>query len=163
VLATGAMHSYFGHDEWAPVAPGLKTIEDATDIRRRLLLAFERAEVTEDAAERRRLLTFVVVGAGPTGVELAGAAANPWGEGATTLEWQVSSPPPFHTFEELPHVRSSSASPRPHCILHPDPRSRYGVSPKRLPGGAPQEDPSCRTCSTTPLQMVCRARRKSAS
>jgi NADH dehydrogenase len=73
VLATGATHSYFGHDEWAPVAPGLKTIEDATDIRRRLLLAFERAEVTEDAAERRRLLTFVVVGAGPTGVELAGA------------------------------------------------------------------------------------------
>jgi NADH:ubiquinone reductase (H+-translocating) len=73
VLATGATHSYFGRDEWAPVAPGLKTIEDATDIRRRLLLAFERAEVTEDAAERRRLLTFVVVGGGPTGVELAGA------------------------------------------------------------------------------------------
>ncbi len=73
VLATGATHSYFGHDEWAPVAPGLKTIEDATDIRRRLLLAFERAEVTADAEERRRLLTFVVIGAGPTGVELAGA------------------------------------------------------------------------------------------
>ncbi|MCO6418672.1 NAD(P)/FAD-dependent oxidoreductase [Siccirubricoccus sp. KC 17139] len=73
VLATGATHSYFGHDEWAPVAPGLKTIEDATDIRRRLLLAFERAEVTADAEERRRLLTFVVIGGGPTGVELAGA------------------------------------------------------------------------------------------
>jgi NADH dehydrogenase len=73
VLATGATHSYFGHDEWAPVAPGLKTIEDATDIRRRLLLAFERAEVTADPEERRRLLTFVVIGAGPTGVELAGA------------------------------------------------------------------------------------------
>ncbi|WP_236033442.1 NAD(P)/FAD-dependent oxidoreductase [Belnapia mucosa] len=73
VLATGATHSYFGHDEWAPVAPGLKQIEDATDIRRRLLLAFERAEVTRDEAERRRLLTFVVVGGGPTGVELAGA------------------------------------------------------------------------------------------
>jgi NADH dehydrogenase len=73
VLATGATHSYFGHDEWAPVAPGLKTIEDATDIRRRLLLAFERAEITADEAERRRLLTFLVVGAGPTGVELAGA------------------------------------------------------------------------------------------
>jgi NADH dehydrogenase len=73
VLATGATHSYFGRDEWAPIAPGLKTIEDATDIRRRLLLAFERAEVTEDAAERRRLLTFVVIGAGPTGVEIAGA------------------------------------------------------------------------------------------
>ncbi|MCB4820984.1 NAD(P)/FAD-dependent oxidoreductase [Roseicella aerolata] len=73
VLATGATHSYFGRDDWAPVAPGLKQIEDATDIRRRLLLAFERAEITADEAERRRLLTFVVVGGGPTGVELAGA------------------------------------------------------------------------------------------
>jgi NADH dehydrogenase len=73
VLATGATHSYFGHDEWAPVAPGLKTIEDATAIRRRLLLAFERAELAADAEERRRLLTFVVIGGGPTGVELAGA------------------------------------------------------------------------------------------
>jgi NADH dehydrogenase len=73
VLATGATHSYFGRDEWAPIAPGLKTIEDATDIRRRLLLAFERAELTKDAAELRRLLTFVVIGGGPTGVELAGA------------------------------------------------------------------------------------------
>ncbi len=73
VLATGATHSYFGRDDWAPVAPGLKTIEDAIDIRRRLLMAFERAEVTEDADECRRLLTFVVIGGGPTGVELAGA------------------------------------------------------------------------------------------
>ncbi len=73
ILATGATHSYFGHDEWAPVAPGLKTIADATAIRRRLLMAFERAEVTADEAERRRLLTFIVVGGGPTGVELAGA------------------------------------------------------------------------------------------
>ncbi|MBL6077862.1 NAD(P)/FAD-dependent oxidoreductase [Belnapia sp. T18] len=76
VLATGATHSYFGRDDWAPVAPGLKTIEDATDIRRRLLLAFERAELTEDEAERRRLLTFAVIGGGPTGVELAGAMAE---------------------------------------------------------------------------------------
>jgi NADH dehydrogenase len=75
LLATGSTHSYFGRDDWAPVAPGLKTVEDATDIRRRLLLAFERAEVTADEAERRRLLTFVVVGGGPTGVELAGAIA----------------------------------------------------------------------------------------
>jgi NADH dehydrogenase len=73
VLATGATHSYFGRDAWARHAPGLKTIEDATAIRRRLLLAFERAELTADAAERRRLLTFVVIGGGPTGVELAGA------------------------------------------------------------------------------------------
>ena len=76
VLATGATHSYFGHDEWAAVAPGLKQIEDATSIRRELLLAFERAELTDSEAERRRLLTFVVVGGGPTGVELAGAIAE---------------------------------------------------------------------------------------
>jgi NADH dehydrogenase len=73
VLATGATHSYFGHDEWADVAPGLKRIEDATRIRRRILIAFERAELTSDEAERRRLLTFVIVGAGATGVEMAGA------------------------------------------------------------------------------------------
>lgn len=73
VLATGATHSYFGNDAWVPFAPGLKTIDDALEIRRRILLAFERAEVTEDHAERERLMTFVVVGAGPTGVELAGA------------------------------------------------------------------------------------------
>ncbi len=76
VLASGATHSYFGHDEWAPLAPGLKRIEDATGIRRRVLLAFERAELAEDEAERRRLTTFVLVGGGPTGVELAGATAE---------------------------------------------------------------------------------------
>jgi NADH:ubiquinone reductase (H+-translocating) len=76
VLATGATHSYFGHDDWAPFAPGLKHIADATEIRRRFLLAFERAEVVEDDAERARLLTFVVVGGGATGVEMAGAIAE---------------------------------------------------------------------------------------
>ncbi|THK34961.1 NAD(P)/FAD-dependent oxidoreductase [Ensifer sp. MPMI2T] len=76
VLATGATHAYFGHDEWAPVAPGLKTLEDATTIRRRVLLAFERAELEEDAAKRDALLTFTVIGAGPTGVELAGIIAE---------------------------------------------------------------------------------------
>lgn len=76
VLATGATHSYFGHDEWAADAPGLKTVEDATELRRRLLLAFEQAEQVSDREERRRLLTFVVVGGGPTGVELAGAIAE---------------------------------------------------------------------------------------
>jgi NADH dehydrogenase len=76
ILATGATHSYFGHETWARFAPGLKRIEDATLIRRKLLLAFERAELTQDEAERRRLLTFVVVGGGPTGVELAGAIAE---------------------------------------------------------------------------------------
>ena len=76
VLATGATHSYFGHDEWAEAAPGLKRIEDATRIRRRILLAFERAELTNDEAERKRLLTFVIVGAGATGVEMAASIAE---------------------------------------------------------------------------------------
>jgi NADH:ubiquinone reductase (H+-translocating) len=73
IVAVGATHSYFGHDEWAPLAPGLKTIDDATKIRRRILEAFEEAESATDAAEREALLTFVVIGGGPTGVELAGA------------------------------------------------------------------------------------------
>lgn len=76
VLATGARHAYFGREEWRDVAPGLKSIDDATSLRRKLLLAFERAESSTDAAERRRLLQFVIVGAGPTGVELAGAIAE---------------------------------------------------------------------------------------
>jgi NADH dehydrogenase len=76
VLATGATHSYFGHDEWAEFAPGLKRIEDATRIRRSILLAFERAELAGDDAERQRLLTFVIVGGGATGVEMAGAIAE---------------------------------------------------------------------------------------
>ena len=73
VLACGARHSYFGHDEWEEYAPGLKTLEQATEIRRRVLSAFEAAERTSSADERKRLLTFVIVGGGPTGVELAGA------------------------------------------------------------------------------------------
>lgn len=76
VVATGASHHYFGHDEWEPLAPGLKTVEDATEIRRRILLAFEQAETAHDPEEIRSLTTFVVVGAGPTGVELAGAMAE---------------------------------------------------------------------------------------
>jgi putative oxidoreductase len=76
VLGTGAAHSYFGKDHWAPFAPGLKRIEDATEIRRRILTAFEQAEATGDAAERSALLTFLIVGGGPTGVELAGAIAE---------------------------------------------------------------------------------------
>jgi NADH:ubiquinone reductase (H+-translocating) len=76
VIATGATHSYFGHDEWAEFAPGLKRIEDATRIRRRILLAFEQAELADTEAERQRLLTFVIVGGGATGVEMAGAIAE---------------------------------------------------------------------------------------
>jgi NADH:ubiquinone reductase (H+-translocating) len=73
ILACGARHSYFGHEEWEEFAPGLKTLEQATEIRRRVLMAYEEAERSADAAERKRQLTFVVVGGGPTGVELAGA------------------------------------------------------------------------------------------
>lgn len=73
VLATGARHSYFGKDAWEPLAPGLKKIDDATSIRRRILLAFERAEDCDDPEERAAWLTFVVIGGGPTGVEIAGA------------------------------------------------------------------------------------------
>ena len=76
VLATGAQHSYFGRDDWAPYAPGLKRIEDGVMARSKVLKAFEQAESARDEAERRRLLTFVVIGAGPTGVELAGAVAE---------------------------------------------------------------------------------------
>ena len=76
IIATGARENYFGHDEWAAVTSGLKTIEDATTMRRRILMAFERAEDSDDEAERRRLLTFVIIGGGPTGVELAGALAE---------------------------------------------------------------------------------------
>jgi NADH:quinone reductase (non-electrogenic) len=80
VLATGAMHSYFGHDSWAPYAPGLKRIEDATRIRRGILIAFERAELAAEPSVQRRLLTFVIVGGGATGVEMAGAIAEVAGQ-----------------------------------------------------------------------------------
>ncbi len=76
VLATGVTHSYFGHDEWQNAAPGLKTLTDATRIRSRILISFERAETAGSDADRKRLLTFVVVGGGPTGVEMAGAIAE---------------------------------------------------------------------------------------
>ncbi len=76
IVASGATHAYFGHDEWRRTAPGLKTLEDALDIRRRVLLAFERAERETDPDARQRELTFVVIGGGPTGVEMAGALAE---------------------------------------------------------------------------------------
>jgi NADH dehydrogenase len=76
VIATGSTHYYFGHDEWAEFAPGLKTIDDATEIRKRILFAFEAAERETDRAKRRAWLTFVIVGGGPTGVEMAGAVAE---------------------------------------------------------------------------------------
>src|SRR6185295_4456548 len=76
IIATGAAHSYFGHPEWETRAPGLKTLDDALAIRERILLAFEAAERTTAADEQRRLLTFIIIGGGPTGVELAGALAE---------------------------------------------------------------------------------------
>jgi NADH:ubiquinone reductase (H+-translocating) len=76
IVATGAAHSYFGREEWAPYAPGLKTLEDALEIRRRMLVAFERAERETDPVKRAQWLTFVVIGGGPTGVELAGQFAE---------------------------------------------------------------------------------------
>src|ERR1051325_1413335 len=76
ILATGARHSYFGHDEWEKLAPGLKSLEDAIEIRRRLLLAFEYAEKTQDPEARAAAMNFVIIGGGPTGVEMAGAIAE---------------------------------------------------------------------------------------
>lgn len=76
ILATGARHSYFGHDEWEKLAPGLKSLEDAIELRRRLLMAFEYAEKVDDEAARRAAMTFVIIGGGPTGVEMAGAIAE---------------------------------------------------------------------------------------
>jgi NADH dehydrogenase len=76
VIATGVTHSYFGHDDWQDAAPGLKSLADATKIRSRVLISFERAETAETEADRKRLLTFIVIGGGPTGVEMAGAIAE---------------------------------------------------------------------------------------
>src|SRR5262249_44260985 len=76
IIAAGAAHAYFGHSDWEARAPGLKTLDDALEMRRQVLLAFEAAERASDPAEQRRLLTFVIVGGGPTGVELAGALAE---------------------------------------------------------------------------------------
>ena len=76
ILATGARHSYFGHGEWEKLAPGLKSLEDAVELRRRILMAFEYAEKTADEAARKAAMTFVIIGGGPTGVELAGAIAE---------------------------------------------------------------------------------------
>src|SRR2546423_6697245 len=76
ILATGARHSYFGHPEWEKLAPGLKSLEDAVEIRRRILLAFEYAEKITDEAARKAAMTFVIVGGGPTGVEMAGPIAQ---------------------------------------------------------------------------------------
>jgi NADH dehydrogenase len=108
VLATGVTHTYFGHDEYEAVAPGLKTLSDALGIRGRIFSAFEEAERCEDAAARRRLTTFVIVGGGPTGVELAGALAEIATE---TLPGEFRHIDPKHTrillVEAQPHILGS--------------------------------------------------------
>jgi NADH:ubiquinone reductase (H+-translocating) len=112
LVAPGATHSYFGHDEWEPFAPGLKTLEQAREIRRRVLDAYEAAERSRDHAEQRRLLSFVIVGGGPTGVELAGAIAE---MGRFTLARDFRN---IHT--ELTRVTLVEAGPRLLPALPPD-------------------------------------------
>ncbi len=111
VVALGSSHHYFGRDEWSRLAPGLKTIEDAIDIRRRILIAFERAERESDPDRIRALLTFVVVGGGPTGVELAGALAE---IARDTLSHEFRSIEPSHArillMEGSPRVLSAYPS-----------------------------------------------------
>src|ERR1700730_8873348 len=118
VLATGATHGYFGHEEWAVYAPGLKSVPDATTIRSRILDAFEKAEATEDAALQRKLLTFLICGAGPTGVEMAGAIAE-------LAQWQkifaISTPHPPASFWSRPGhgcYRNSANGCRPSRAAH---------------------------------------------
>jgi NADH dehydrogenase FAD-containing subunit len=114
ILATGSEYAYFGHDDWPRFAPGLKSVEDATAIRRRLLLAFERAESIRDPALRQRLLTFVLVGGGPTGVEMAGAIAE-LAKATLARNFRHIDPKSARTFWSrpdrgcCPHSRRSSA------------------------------------------------------
>lgn len=125
VIATGAGHAYFGHDEWETVAPGLKTLEDAIKIRRRLLLAFESAERESDPATRRALMTFGVIGAGPTGVELAGIIA----ELATVSLW-----PSFRNIDtRLSRILLVEAGPRL-LSAFPEDLSAYAAEALELRG-----------------------------
>lgn len=120
VVATGAREGYFGHDEWAPYAPGLKTITDATAIRRKILLAFEAAEMEPDPAKARAWLTFVIVGGGPTGVEMAGAIAD-LAHNALKGDFR--------------HIRSTSAR-----VVLVEAASRiFGAFPERLAASATRE------------------------
>jgi NADH:ubiquinone reductase (H+-translocating) len=126
IIATGATHSYFGHDEWASYAPGLKSITNATSLRRKILLAFEAAETETDPERLRALLTFVLVGAGPTGVEMAGAVAE--------LAHKALESDFRHIDPTLAHIILIEASPRillsfPEALAHKAHRSleRLGV------------------------------------
>lgn len=111
VVATGAVHSYFGHDDWEDFAPGLKSIEQATEIRRRILIAFEEAEKETDREKQREWLTFIIIGGGPTGVEMAGAIAE---ISRTTLEEDFRSIDPSST-----RILLIEAGPRVLASFHP--------------------------------------------
>ena len=123
VLATGARHAYFGHDEWEPFAPGLKTLEDATTLRRRILVAFERAERERDPARRAAWMTFVIVGGVPGGcpqsprgcagsMSASGQTAGQWRSGTPLAAIGPTSPPSASRCSRSVVVVSSSTSPR---------------------------------------------------
>ena len=144
VLATGATHGYFGHDSWAAHAPGLKTIDDATEIRRRLLLAFERAEIESDARERERLLTIVIVGGGPTGVEMAGSVVE-LARKALAADFRAIDP-------QQTHVLLVEAGPR---LLpsFPEPLSRHAEQALRRVGVDVRLQQAVTHCSATGVTL----------
>lgn len=144
VLATGATHGYFGHDNWAAHAPGLKTIDDATEIRRRLLLAFERAEIASDERERKRLLTIVIVGGGPTGVEMAGAVVE-LARKALAADFRAIDP-------QQTHVLLVEAGPR---LLpgFPEPLSRHAEQALRRVGVDVRLQQAVTHCSATGVTL----------
>jgi NADH dehydrogenase len=144
VLATGATHGYFGNDSWAAHAPGLKTIDDATEIRRRLLLAFERAEIESDARERERLLTIVIVGGGPTGVEMAGSVVE-LARKALAADFRAIDP-------QQTHVLLVEAGPR---LLagFPEPLSRHAEQALRRVGVDVRLQQAVTHCSATGVTL----------
>ena len=144
VLATGATHGYFGHDNWAAHAPGLKTIDDATEIRRRLLLAFERAEMSPDARERERLLTIVIVGGGPTGVEMAGAVVE-LARKALATDFRTIDP-------QQTHVMLVEAGPRL-LASFPEPLSRHAEQALRRVGVDVRLQQAVTHCSATGVTL----------
>src|SRR3954469_22336556 len=139
VIATGATNSYFRHEEWAPLAPGLKRIEDAVEIRRRILLAFERAEVELSQTERAHLLTFAIVGGGPTGVELAGAIADT-SRGALSRDFRSINP-------ESARIILLEAGPRL-LAAFPEPLARYAQNSLRRMGVEVRTSTAVTHCDT---------------
>jgi len=144
VLATGATHGYFGNDIWAAHAPGPKTIDDATEIRRRLLLAFERAEMSSDARERERLLTIVIVGGVPTGVEMAGAVVE-LARKALATDFRTIDP-------QQTHVMLVEAGPRL-LASFPEPLSRHAEQALRRVGVDVRLQQAVTHCSATGVTL----------